>query len=68
MVIKRDVVVITLLKAQTTLIKEKSKNKRIRQLPCLHMFCEECILPWIKSNYTCPTCKIKLRNDEGVDE
>lgn len=38
-------------------------NKKIRILPCSHMFCEMCIMPWIKNNTVCPTCKFKLRDE-----
>jgi hypothetical protein len=41
-----------------------TKNKRIRILPCKHMFCEDCLRPWFKNNFTCPTCKCKLKNED----
>ena len=49
-------------------IKYFSKNRPVRQLPCKHMFCSECIAPWIKTHYTCPTCKLKLKLDPDLDE
>ncbi len=41
------------------------KDISINILPCKHKFCipsEECagIIPWLKSNNTCPVCKFKL--------
>ena len=42
-------------------LKNFSKNKKIRRLFCKHMFCEECILPWIKYNSKCPVCKFDLK-------
>ena len=44
-------------------IKNFTKNRVVRQLPCKHMFCSDCIAPWIKTHFTCPTCKIKLKDD-----
>ncbi len=44
------------------------KGKRVRQLPCKHMFCEECILPWFSENYSCPTCKVVLREDNNDED
>lgn len=26
-------------------------------LPCEHKFCEGCIIPWLKENRTCPSCR-----------
>jgi E3 ubiquitin-protein ligase RNF181 len=49
-------------------LKNFSTKKRIRQLPCKHMFCEDCLRPWLKTNYTCPTCKVKLKDDENDEE
>lgn len=30
------------------------------QLPCKHVFHDECILPWIKQSGTCPVCRFEL--------
>ena len=47
-------------------LKNFSKMRVVRKLPCGHMFCHDCIAPWIKTNYCCPTCKYKLKNDPDV--
>lgn len=44
-----------------------SKQRIVRKLPCKHMFCHDCIAPWIKTHYSCPTCKYKLKNDPDED-
>ncbi len=49
-------------------LKYFTKNKKVRKLPCNHQFCEECLKPWIKTNYTCPTCKAKLKKDPDEEE
>ena len=28
----------------------------IRKTVCNHIFCSECIIPWLKKNHTCPLC------------
>jgi hypothetical protein len=38
-------------------------NSKVRLLPCKHMFCDGCIMPWLKTNSTCPTCKYRLKPD-----
>jgi len=48
-------------------LKNFSLNIKIRKLPCNHMFCQSCLIPWLKSNYVCPTCKFKLKSDNGED-
>lgn len=30
------------------------------ELPCKHVFHDECILPWIKQSGTCPVCRFEL--------
>ena len=47
-----------------------NKNKKIRLLPCNHMFCEGCLKPWLLKNSTCPICKFELKpnNQENEEE
>ena len=26
-------------------------------LPCGHKFCEGCVVPWLRENKTCPSCR-----------
>lgn len=32
------------------------------ELPCLHFFHHDCILPWLRRNGTCPVCRYKLES------
>lgn len=42
---------------------------KIRRLFCKHMFCEECLLPWIKYNSKCPVCKFDFKQkDQNEDD
>ncbi|KAG0335799.1 hypothetical protein BG004_008310 [Podila humilis] len=40
------------------------------QLPCKHIFHDECIKPWLKTSATCPTCRFSLlsENETGASQ
>lgn len=39
----------------------------VRKLPCNHLFHEKCIFPWLKSNATCPVCRLRMPNANPED-
>ncbi|CAL8294954.1 unnamed protein product [Merluccius merluccius] len=41
-----------------------SLGEYVRQLPCLHYFHSDCIVPWLELHDTCPVCRKSL---DGVD-
>lgn len=45
-------------------LKNFSLKKKVRKLTCKHMFCEECLLPWIKYNSKCPVCKFDFKEEK----
>ena len=50
-------------------LKNFRSNSQVRELPCSHMFCDGCIMPWLKQHSTCPTCKYRLKPDpDQVDD
>jgi len=49
-------------------IKYFTTKSIVRKLPCNHMFCSDCIAPWIKTHFTCPTCKCKLKLDPDEED
>ena len=49
-------------------LKYFSRSKIVRRLPCKHIFCHECLAPWVKTHYNCPTCKYMLKNDPDEDD
>ena len=43
-------------------LKEFSTNRRVRRLPCGHLFCSVCITKWLVNEaVTCPTCRADVR-------
>uniref|UniRef100_UPI003AAD4680 E3 ubiquitin-protein ligase RNF126-like isoform X2 n=1 Tax=Centroberyx gerrardi TaxID=166262 RepID=UPI003AAD4680 len=37
-----------------------SAGENVRQLPCNHMFHNDCIVPWLEQHDTCPVCRKSL--------
>uniref|UniRef100_A0A3Q2UP70 RING-type E3 ubiquitin transferase n=1 Tax=Fundulus heteroclitus TaxID=8078 RepID=A0A3Q2UP70_FUNHE len=37
-----------------------SVGENVRQLPCNHMFHNDCIIPWLEQHDTCPVCRKSL--------
>ncbi|KAG0027325.1 hypothetical protein BGZ81_005698 [Podila clonocystis] len=38
------------------------------QLPCKHIFHDECIKPWLKTSATCPTCRFSLLSENNSSQ
>lgn len=43
---------------------EVSGEEMVRQLPCLHYYHGDCIVPWLKIRNTCPVCRHELPTDD----
>lgn len=44
---------------------DEEARRTICQLPCLHYFHEECILPWLGEKNSCPNCRFELDAEDG---
>jgi hypothetical protein len=40
------------------------KSKNVVELECFHLFHDECIIPWLELNHTCPCCRHEFRTDD----
>lgn len=40
---------------------------KIRQMPCKHIYHENCLFPWLRINGNCPQCRSRLNGAEGDD-
>ena len=52
-------------KDQFSLKTEDPDEQVVIELPCKHPFHSPCILPWLKQNGTCPTCRYQLVPQPG---
>jgi len=45
-------------------------DSRVIRMPCGHVYCESCIVPWLQLHNSCPTCRSELVNpaDDDNDE
>jgi hypothetical protein len=40
------------------------KSNDPRELPCKHVFHQQCIQPWLENRNTCPLCRNELATDD----
>ncbi|KAF4650673.1 hypothetical protein FOL47_000972 [Perkinsus chesapeaki] len=43
-------------------------GNKATKLPCGHLFCTGCIVPWLKRNCTCPVCRYELPTNDAQFE
>jgi E3 ubiquitin-protein ligase RNF115/126 len=46
----------------------EEQQDELVMMPCRHLFHEDCLIPWLKTNRTCPVCRIILEPEKGKGE
>ncbi|PWN48466.1 hypothetical protein IE53DRAFT_370592 [Violaceomyces palustris] len=39
---------------------DQQRQDELISMPCAHIFHEDCLVPWLKTNGTCPVCRVSI--------
>jgi hypothetical protein len=45
---------------ESSIINKKNESQKICIISCYHIFHSECIIEWLKKEYSCPICRKKI--------
>lgn len=50
------------------LLPTEEQQDELMMMPCKHLFHLDCLLPWLKTNGTCPVCRVSLDTDKDKEK
>ena len=42
----------------------EAEDAKVVKMPCIHVFHQECLMPWLEQHNSCPSCRHELPTDD----